>query len=244
MDPNIQLQPSEGEAQDKSNNYTLLIGSLMYLAIAMRPDIVYAVFRLGSYMANPTMSHWAAAKRVLRYLSGTRSYGITYQADEVKLGENQFFSYSNASYANNDDAMSISGYAFIMGGGTITWGLKKQTSVSLSSTESEYVALADAAQEITWLWNLLEGLGYEQRAPTKLYGDNNGALAIAQNPQYHKRTKHFDTQNHYIRQKVKEKVIKIEYCPTSKMTVDIFTKALPKPKFQLHRTELGFPVPA
>ena len=140
--------------------------------------------------------------------------------------------------------MSISGYAFIMGGGTITWGSKNQTSVSLSSTESKYVALADVAQEITWLRNLLEGLGYEQCAPTKLYGDNNGALAIAQNPQYHKRTKHFDTWNHYIRQKVKEKVIKIEYCPTSKMTVDIFTKALPKPKFQLHRTELGFPVPA
>ena len=190
MDPNIQLQPSEGEAQDKSNksnNYTLLIGSLMYLAIAMRPDIVYAVFRLGSYMANPTMSHWAAAKQVLRYLSGTHSYGITYQADEVKLGENQFFSYSDASYANNDDATSISGYAFIMGGGMITWGSKKQTSVSLSSTESEYVVLADAAREITWLQNLLEGLGYEQHTPTKLYGDNNGALAIAQNPQYHKR---------------------------------------------------------
>ena len=65
MDPNIQLQPSEGEAQDKSNNYALLIGSLMYLAIATRLDIAYAIFRLGSYMANPAMSHWAAAKRVL-----------------------------------------------------------------------------------------------------------------------------------------------------------------------------------
>ena len=95
-----------------------------------------------------------------------------------------------------------------------------------------------------WLQNLLEGLRYEQCTPTKLYGDNNGALAITQNPQYHKRTKHFDTWNHYIRQKVKEKVIRIEYCPTSKMTEDIFTKALPKLKFQLHRTELGFPAPA
>ena len=120
----------------------------------------------------------------------------------MKPDENQFFGYSDASYANNNDATSISGYAFIMGGGTITWGSKKQTSMSLSSTESEYVALADAAQEIMWLQNLLEGLGYEQHTPTKLYGDNNGALAIAQNPQYHKHTKHFDTQNHYIRQNV------------------------------------------
>ena len=244
MDPNIQLQPSEGEAQDKSNNFASLIGSLMYLAVATRPDIAYAVFRLGSYMANPSMSHWAAAKRVLRYLSGTRSYGITYHASEVRPGENQFFGYSDTSYANNDDATSISGYVFSMGGGAITWGSRKQTSVSLSSTESEYVALADVAWEVTWLRNLLEGLGYKQCTPTKLYGDNNGALAIAQNPQYHKCTKHFDTRNHYIRQKVKEKVIEIKYCPMSKMTADIFTKALPKPKFQLHRTELGFLVPA
>ena len=71
MDPNIQLQPSEGESQDKSNNYASLIGSLMYLAVATRPDIAYAIFRLGSYMSNPAMSHWAAAKQVLRYLSGT-----------------------------------------------------------------------------------------------------------------------------------------------------------------------------
>ena len=85
---------------------------------------------------------------------------------------------------------------------------------------------------------------YEQCTPTKLYGDNNGAIAIAQNPQYPKRTKHFDTRNHYIRQNVKEKEIEIEYYPTSKMTADIFTKALPKPKFQLHRTEQGFPASA
>ena len=145
MDPNVQLQPSEGESADKNNGYVSLIGSLMYLAVATRLDIAYAVFQLGSYMANPAMSHWTAAKQVLRYLSGTRDYGITYQASETKLEENHFLGYSDASYANNDNATSISGYIFIMGGGTITWGSKKQTSVSLSSTESKYVALADAA---------------------------------------------------------------------------------------------------
>ena len=115
------------------------------------------------------------------------------QATEAKPDKNQFFGYSDMSYANNDNTMFISGYAFIMGGGMITWGSKMQTSVSLSSTESKYVALADMAREIMWLWNLLEGLGYKQCSSTKLYGDNNGVLVIAQNPQYHKCTKHFDT---------------------------------------------------
>ena len=120
-------------------------------------------------------------------------YGITYYASEVRLGKTQFLGYSDVSYVNNDDATLISGYIFSMGGGVITWGSRKQTSMSLSSTESKYVVLADEAQEVTWLQNLLEGLGYEQCMPTKLYRDNNGVLAIAQNPQYHKHTKHFDT---------------------------------------------------
>ena len=111
---NLQLQPSEGESADKYNGYASLIGSLMYLAMVTRSDIAYAVFQLGSYMANPAMSHWTAAKQVLRYLSGTRDYGITYQASETKLEENHFLGYSDASYANNDDATSISGYVFIM----------------------------------------------------------------------------------------------------------------------------------
>ena len=74
MDPSIQLQLSEGESKGKSNSYASVIGSLMYLAVATRPDIAYTVFRLGPYMANPMLSHWAAAKRVLRYLSGTQEH--------------------------------------------------------------------------------------------------------------------------------------------------------------------------
>jgi len=151
------------------------------------------VVTLVSYMVNPSMSHWVATKQVLQYLSGTWSYEITYYASEVRLGENQFLGYSNMSYVNNDDATLISGYVFSMSGGVVTWGSRKQTSMSLFSTESKYVVLADEAQEITWLQNFLEELGYEQCMPTELYRDNNGVLTIAQNPQYHKHMKHFDT---------------------------------------------------
>jgi hypothetical protein len=239
MDPNIKLNPSEGEPGDGHNNYASLIGSLMYLAVATRPDIAYAVYRLGSYMSNPNMSHWSAAKRILRYLSGTRDYGITYRANKPEKDENHFLGYSDASYANNDDLTSVSGNVFLMSGGAISWSSKKQNNVSLSTTESEYIALADATREIMWLRNLFKGLGYEQPKPTILYGDNSGSLAIAKNPQYHKRTKHFDTKHHYIRQKVKTNEVEVLYCPTSNMTADIFTKALPKPKHQLHVAELG-----
>jgi hypothetical protein len=75
--------------------------------------------------------------------------------------------------------------------------------------------------------------------PITIFGDNQGALAIASNPQYHKRTKHFDIKNHFIREKIKDKSIDIEYCPTADMTADVFTKPLPRDKFSKHKAELG-----
>ena len=244
MDPSVQLNPSEGESEGSymeygSKSFASLIGSLMFLAVATRPDIAFTVYRLGSFMSNPNMSHWTAAKRVLRYLSGTRDYGLTYRANKPASGNNHFVGYSDASYANNADQTSVSGYIFLMNGAAISWGSKKQNDVALSSTESEYIALAEAAREAIWLRNLLHGLEYTQPQPTKLYGDNSGSLAIANNPQYHKKTKHFDTRNHYIRQRVEKGQIELEFCPTANMTADILTKALPKPKHHIHSTELG-----
>ena len=131
MDPNIKLNSSEGESkgyqqgncpkgfasnyqqENFSKSFASLIGSLMYLAVATRPDIAYAVYRLGSFMANPNMSHWTAAKHILHYLSGTKEYGITYRVNRPEPGENHFPGYSDASYANNDDLTLSQGMYFL-----------------------------------------------------------------------------------------------------------------------------------
>ena len=189
------------------------------------------------YTANPDLHHWTTAKRVLQYLSGMQSEGITYLAEgdtEVKIT-----GYSDASLASLDDMTSVSGYVFLVAGGAITWRSKKQTAISLLSTEAEYISLADAARKATWLRNLYNELGFEITEPTLIYGDNQSALAIASNPQYHKRTKHFNIKHHYIREKVNDQLIVTEYCPTAEMTANILTKPLPKPKFNQHKVELG-----
>jgi len=134
---------------------------------------------------------------------------------------------------------SVSGYIFLTAGGAITWRSKKQMAVSLSSTEAEYVCLADAAREATWLRNLYNELGFPIEEPTTVFGDNQSALAIANNPQYHKCTKHFDIKFHFIREKVNDQSIVTEYCPTTEMTANILTKLLLKPKFNQHKAELG-----
>ena len=241
LDPNIKLEPGESEPGNRSNNYASLIGSLMYAAVATRPDIAFAVNRLASFTANPTMCHWTAAKRVLRYLKGTKDMGITYsQPDSTEMSShNHIIGYSDASFANNYDRTSVSGYAFKAAKGAITWGSKKQNIVSLSSTEAEYVCLSDVAREANWLRNLYQEIGFPEEDSTLIYGDNQSALAIAENPCYHKRTKHFDIKHHYIRDQVQKGIMTLQYLPTTQMTADIFTKALPRQTHELHMMSLG-----
>jgi hypothetical protein len=243
LDPAIIVLEKEDTDQDgnRSNGYASLIGSLMYLAVAMRPDLAYTIQRLSSFTANPGLKHWIAVKRVLRYLAGTRNLGIKYQGDKVPdKTQIRFIGWTDADFANDPrDRISISGYVFKLGNGAITWSSKKQNAVSLSSTEAEYTAMAHATREAVWLRNLFEELYLPQSLPTILYGDNMSALAIARDPQYHARSKHFDIKNHYIRNKIRDQTIKDIYCPTEDMIADILTKPLHKPKHWKFTTDLG-----
>ena len=121
LDPGVKLEQApidEDDEPNRSNGYASLIGSLMYAAVATRPDIAYAVQRLSSFTANPGLAHWTAAKRVLRYLAGTRNAGIIYgtyiSPNEVE--RTRFEAYSDADYANDPrDRKSIGGYVFMLG---------------------------------------------------------------------------------------------------------------------------------
>ena len=225
IDSSLVLEPRETEARNRSNNYVSLIGSLMYMAIATRPDIAYTVNRLASFTANPTLSHWNAAKWIMQCLKGTRNYGITYL--RTKDPNDYVHGYSNASFTNYHDHTSISRYTFMKAGGVITWGSKKQNTISLSSTEAEYICMSDAVHDALWLQSLYSELGYTQLEPTLVRGNNLSLLAITENLHYHKHTKHFDIKHHFIHDQIKTETIQIKYCPTGEMTADVFTKVLP-----------------
>ena len=115
----------------------------------------------------------------------------------------------------------------------------EETNSSIVVEHRGRIHVPDATREATWLRNLYNELGFPIEGPTTVYGDNQSALAIANNPQYHKRTKHFDIKSHFIREKVNDQSIVTEYCPTAKMMADILTKPLPKPKFNQHKAKLG-----
>ncbi|GJR00950.1 zinc finger, CCHC-type containing protein [Tanacetum coccineum] len=150
MDPVEKLMPNTGKPVDQLE-YSRAIGCLMYAMTSTRPDIAYAVGRLSRFTSNPSRHHWHAITRVFKYLKGTMNYGLSYVGYPSVLE-----GYSDASWINHvEDSSSTSGWVFLLGGGAISWASKKQTCITGSTMESEFVALAAAGKEAEWLRNLI-----------------------------------------------------------------------------------------
>ena len=240
LDSNIKLEPIlENQETNRSNSYASLLGELQFLANTTCPDIAHAVNQLASYTANPSLQHVAALKRVLRYLTGTKSYGLTFTSSCIVNDDtNLFWGYADTAYST-EEYKSTTGYMFIVAGGAITWMSKKQSTIAMSSTEAKYVALSEAAREACWLRSLFSELGFPQTRPTIIRGDNNRAIAMAKNPQFHKRAKHIAIKWHWICDLVKQGEIEIELIRDPEQTADILTKALTRPKHKKHVKEMG-----
>uniref|UniRef100_A0AAV1V3K5 Integrase catalytic domain-containing protein n=1 Tax=Peronospora matthiolae TaxID=2874970 RepID=A0AAV1V3K5_9STRA len=203
--------------------YRELVGALMYVATCTRPDIMHAVGEVAKYCERHGKSHWIAAKRVLKYLKTTADYSIVFHGTD----KGELLGFADASWASDlDSRRSTTGYVFFLHGNVVSWKWKRQPTVATSSTEAEYIALYAAAQEAVWLRLLLSDIGVEVGAATTIYEDNQGCIALAKNPVYHARTKHIDIKYHFLRDKVEEGVIELEYMPTEAMIADGLTKAL------------------
>lgn len=217
---------SEPEATKVNEPYRELIGSLIWLSTCTRPDIAYATSKLASFCSHPTEAHWKAAKRVLRYLKATQNIGISYS----KKSSEMLQGYSDADWAGDiEDRKSTSGFVFMLSGGAICWESRKQRCVSLSSCESEYISLSDAAKELTFLISLYESITGSKAQTPVIYNDSQSAQKLADNPMTTPRSKHIDTKYHHIRQCLENKLFTISYVPTTEMAADVLTKALPAP---------------
>ena len=218
------LVKSMEESTVDQKQYQSNVGSQMYAMLCTRPDLAYAISQISQFSSNPSTIHESAAKRVLRYLNGTRNFGITFDGKRGLILEG----YSDADWGAGEDRKSISGYVFTLAGGAISWSSKKQATTALSTTEAEYIALVQAAKESIWIQRLLHELGYGNMVTGSnvIYGDNQGSIALANNPEYHARTKHIDIQYHFIRECVQNNKIDLKYCPTADMVADGMTKAL------------------
>ena len=178
------------------------------------------------FLVNPGRVHLEAALRVLRYLKGTKEWTLNLGGDIADIAR-----FMDSDWGGDrDDRKSISAYVFRMGQGAILWKTKKQTSVALSSVEAEYMAMCQAAKEAVWLTGLLKDFGLDLRSPLILLSDNQGALALTENPVFHPRSKHIAIQYHFTCELVQAGQLTIKYISTKAMVANALTKSLPCPQ--------------
>lgn len=206
--------------------YRELIGLLMYIANGTRPDICYAVNMLAQVAANPGRIHWEAAKRVVRYLKGTRNVGLTWGGSGADL-----VGYTDASHATEDLGWkSMSGYVFTLAGGAASWSAKKQSLIALSTAESEYIAMTHTAKELVWIHSFLSEVYHPPSPPITLLADNQSAIALAKNGCFSLRTKHIALRYHFIREALANGQLSLVWVGTHSNLADLFTKALDSTK--------------
>ena len=219
------------------SEYRKLVGELLYLAMYTRPDIALAVMRLAQHNSAPESRHYAAAKRVLRYLAGSIDLCVHYGSTDTSP---TLHGYSDSDWATcPEDRVSITGYVWFFNGGPVSHSAKKQTTHALSSTEAEYMALTAAIQDSLWLKSFFACLQIPIAFPLRLFADNVGAIALSTEAVNHARTKHIDLRYHFIREHVDSGTFSPVWISTHKNTADIFTKPLSRPIFLHHRTGLS-----
>lgn len=209
------------------------------------------------FMQNPGPAHWIAAKKVLRYLHGTRSLGL-HLSDRSHLHRGQqqksenstalakdsqqslssapthVSVYCDADWAGDvDDRKSTTGCVVLLFGSPIFWMSKKQATVALSTAEAEYMAISAALQEVKWLAQLLGELSCSVQTPIPVFSDNQAAISISSASAVpHSRTKHIDLRHHYVRESVRDGLLQVEWVQSSKQLADVFTKALGKEQYK------------
>lgn len=228
------FEPTRGEIKW----FQKAVGSLMYAMLGTRPDIAFAVSAVSRYAARPTQQHRSAVQRIFRYLRKTINYVLVFRGELAALA-----GYTDSDWAGDlDTRRSTSGYLFSVGSAVVSWSSKLQPTVALSTCEAEYIGQSNAAKEAIWLRRLLDEIRPEDMDEPKatiIFCDNQGAIALAKNPQFHSRMKHVEIQHNFVREKVSDGAIQLEYVNTESQVADGLTKALDKGRFERFRKAIG-----
>lgn len=240
MQPNLGLTSDLAEESEAlrqpvdSGLYRQVVGKLMYLMVCTRPDISFAVSVLSRYVTQPKEKHWRCMVQLLKYINSTKQLTLRYPCQ----GSVSLTGYSDSDHAGDpEDRKSTSGFVFMLGNCCVSWKSSKQSTVSISSTEAEYIALATCAQEALWLRLLLRELGRPQRITT-IYNDNLSSHQIAKGSTS-SRSKHIEVRHHFIRDHINKRELDIAYMSTNDLPADAFTKAVNKTKHQECRTRIN-----
>ncbi|XP_024626820.1 uncharacterized mitochondrial protein AtMg00810-like [Medicago truncatula] len=235
MQRGTKLQQDSGTVMDDPTSYRQLVGQLIYLTNT-RPDISYAVQQLSQFMSKPTSTHHEAAIRVLRYIKSCPGLGLFYPS----TSHLQLKAFCDSDWATCPDTRkSVTCYTIFLGDSLISWKSKKQPTVSKSSSEAEYRAMATTVCEIQWLTYLLQDFNLQFHTPALLYCDSQSARHIAANTSFHERTKHIELDCHIVREKLQQKLFHLLPVSSSQQLADVLTKPLDPLPFSNFISKLG-----
>jgi histone deacetylase 1/2 len=237
LSPSEKLSIESGDklGPDDSTKYRSMVGALQYLTLT-RPDIAFAMNKVCQFLHAPTTVHWSAVKRILRYVHGIINLGLHIRRSRSMLVS----AFSDADWAGCvDDRRSTGGFAVFLSDNLISWTARKQPTVSRSSTEAKYKALANATAEMLWVQKLLTKLRVSHPPKALLWCDNLGAKYLSANPIFHARTKHIEIDFHFVRERVAQKLLEIRFIHTGDQVADGFTKALSIVKLRQFRDNLN-----
>ncbi|CAA7022737.1 unnamed protein product [Microthlaspi erraticum] len=187
-------------------------------------------------MQAPREDHWHAALRVVRYIKGTPGQGILLSADH----DFQINGWCDSGYSSCPiTRRSVTGYFVQLGESPISWKTKKQSTVSKSSAEAEYRAMAYLRDELLWIKNVLQSLGVSHAQPMRIHCDSKAAIHISSNPVFHERTKHIENDCHAVRDEIQSGNMSTHHVPSAHQLADIFTKPLGRRAYESFRGKLG-----
>ena len=223
------------DISDKFLDYPIqqLIGSLLFIANSTRPDILASVSLIARYATKPTKLLWTYAKQILKYLYSTRYESLVLAKRSDVLLE----TYVDSDYGSDiATRKSQSGFVIKLFGSSVVWYSRKQSTISLSTTEAEYIALATAVSYTCGIKNLIEEFGLYIKNSIPIYEDNQPTIQIAQGST---KVKHLDIKLHFLKDLVKSRIIHLKYIPSEDQVADALTKAVPKISFSKIRVLLG-----
>jgi len=233
------LEKGDDLSNEDKSSYRVIVGSLLYLSCWTRPDIAFAVSELSRFVSDPGQVHMQAAKRVLRYLAGTRDLGLkfTRPADELL---NRLHGFVDSDWAGClDTRKSTTGYVLMLNGAVVSWKSKRQNVVALSSAEAEFMAASSLVQEVVYIRKLLTNLGFPQEPATEIGEDNRTCIAWSEGSVGGSdRAKHIDLRQHFVHAAVQDKVLVLRAVKSEDNVADILTKPLAEPAFKILRKHL------